>query len=72
MGYPTGYPTGYPSGYRKGFMKTRNIKRLVTFSEALLEKIDRRAKKENKNRSELIAELIEAKMFADEMREAYQ
>lgn len=52
-------------------MKTLKVKRLVVLPATLLEKIDRRAKKENKNRSELIAEMLEAKLFADEMREAY-
>jgi predicted DNA-binding protein len=38
---------------------------------ALLKKIDRLAKKAGKDRSKYICAVIEAKMFADEMKAAY-
>lgn len=52
-------------------MKDKRVKTLVTIPASLLKKIDRLAKKAGMDRSKYVCAVIEAKMFADELKAAY-
>jgi metal-responsive CopG/Arc/MetJ family transcriptional regulator len=52
-------------------MRDKKVKTLITIPASLLKKIDRLAKKAGMDRSNYVCAVIEAKMFADEMKAAY-
>jgi metal-responsive CopG/Arc/MetJ family transcriptional regulator len=51
--------------------KEKIIKPKISFPLSLLTKVDRLAKKAGMDRSKYVCTVIEAKMFADEMKAAY-
>jgi metal-responsive CopG/Arc/MetJ family transcriptional regulator len=52
-------------------LKEKIIKPKISFPSQLLRKVDRLAKKAGMDRSTYVCAVIEAKMFADEMKAAY-
>jgi hypothetical protein len=68
---PTRTPSGTLHGTPRNCMKAKIIKPKISFPSELLKKVDRLAKKAGMDRSKYVCAVIEAKMFADEMKAAY-